>query len=447
MVTALVALSFYSAVATEQSQKKPEPSSPAKEKPATPGPDITMQEALSFFNEIASQIKNEYAEDITNRKVLEGALSGMLSSLDPHSTYLTREAYKEYKSQAEGHFGGLGMEVVMEDGLLKIIAPIDDTPAAKANLRPGDLIVGIDDKPVFGMTDFEAVKNLRGDPGTKVKISIHRGNENIEKTLERAIIKVKPVKYRAEGNMGYLRISSFNQQTTEELTKAIKALQKELGNKLIGYVIDLRNNPGGLLEQGIAVSDVFLNSGVIVTAKNREKQKIEEFTAHGPDLTKGLPLVLLVNSGSASASEIVAGALQGNHRVLVVGTQTFGKGSIQKLTPIDDIGAIKMTIALFYTPSGQPIQKLGITPDIKIEQQLDLQTINSDKQLREAYLKEALEDTNQPKLSDANKNPTPPNLLAKEKTFKELPDYQLMQAFNILRALSLDHTLLSRHKP
>jgi carboxyl-terminal processing protease len=421
-------------------EKPPEP--PKKEKPE---PEISMDEALSFFESIASLVKSEYAENITNRKLLEGALAGMLSSLDPHSIYLTRKAYEEYKNQAEGHFGGLGMEVVMEDGLLKVVAPMDDTPASKAGILAGDLIVGIDDQPVFGLTDMEAVKRLRGEPGTKVKVMIHRGNENIEKTLDRAVINVKPVKYRAEDNIGYIRISTFNQKAADELAKAIKALQKELGDKLIGYVVDLRNNPGGLLPQGIAVANMFLNNGVIVSAKNREHKQLEEFKATGPDLTKGLPIVVLVNSGSASASEIVAGALQGNQRALIVGTQTFGKGSIQKLTPIGEIGAVKVTIALFYTPQGRTIQKNGITPDIKIEQQLDLQTINSDKHLREAYLKEALED-GKPKLPTDDKSQSSKNLFSKDKTFKELPDYQLMQAFNILRALSLDHSLLTRQK-
>jgi carboxyl-terminal processing protease len=435
----------FAASPSEKPKTEAAPTQPPAKKETPPGPEVTMEEALSYFETIASLVKSEYAENITNRKLLEGALSGMLSSLDPHSTFMNREVYHDYKNQTEGHFGGLGIEVVMEDGLLKVIAPMDDTPASKAGLQAGDLIVGIDDLPVFGLTDMEAVKKLRGEPGTKVKITVHRGNENIEKTLERAVINIKPVKSRAEGNIGYIRISTFNEKTADELAKAIKSLQKEIGNKLIGYVVDLRNNPGGLLPQGISVANMFLNKGVIVSAKDREHRNLEEFKAKGPDLTMGLPVVVLVNSGSASASEIVAGALQGNHRALIVGTQTFGKGSIQKLTPIGDIGAVKVTIALFYTPTGQTIQKHGITPDIKIEQQLDLQTINSDKQLREAYLKEALEDSSKPKLGDASKTPAK-NMFAKEKTFKDLPDYQLQQSFNILRALSFDHSMLSRFK-
>lgn len=409
--------------------------------------DLSVEEAAAFFATIADRLKHEYVEDLTHRQLLEGALGGMLSSLDPHSIYLNPEKYKEIKSQAEGQFGGLGIEITMEDGILKVISPMDDTPAYKAGIKSGDYIVAVDDKPVFGMTIYEAVKKLRGDPSSKVKLNIRRGNDIIDVTVERAIIKVQPVKHRIEGDIGYLRILTFNEQTTIDLIRAIKTIQKEKGDKLKGFVIDLRNNAGGLLDQAVSVSDVFIKEGPIVSIKNREKKVLAEFKAKGEDLTKGVPLVVLVNGGSASASEIVAGALQDHRRALIVGTQTFGKGSVQQITPVRDIGAIKVTIAFYYTPNGRTIQKQGISPEIIIEQQLDLQTINSDKRLREAFLQDALEEGGKRKAEEQlkeSKEDKEIKAAIKEKTFKELPDYQLEQAFNILRAISYDQQLLSQ---
>lgn len=397
--------------------------------------DLTNDQLVGFFNAIAEKLKSDHVEDVTNRELLEGALSGMISSLDPHSSYLDEEKFNEMRNDAEGKFGGLGIEILIEKEGIKVISPIEDTPAQKAGIKPGDMIVAIEGDPIASMSDFDALKKLRGEPGTDVNITIYRENQSpFDVKITREFIKVQPVKFRSEGDVGYIRITTFNDDTTSELIKAIRSIQKELGSNLHGYVIDLRNNPGGLLDQAVSVTSLFIGKDKpVVSIKGKGKKQFAEFKSNSSDMTKGLPLVVLVNSGSASASEIVAGALQDYKRAVIVGTQSFGKGSVQRVSPLRNIGALKLTIALYYTPHGRSIQKEGIEPDIKVEQQLDLQTINSDKRLREAYLKDAI--TNEKKIGKNEGDDL--KSVSKKKNFKNLPDYQLQQALNILRAMSL----------
>lgn len=404
--------------------------------------DLSNEQLVGFFNAIAGKLKSDYVEDITNRELLEGALSGMISSLDPHSSYLDEEKFREMSNQAKGKFGGIGVEILIEKDGIKVISPIEDTPAQKAGLQPGDMIVAIEGDNVASMTDFEALKRMRGDPGTPVNITVFREHQSpFDLKIVREFIKVNPVKFRTEGDVGYIRIKTFNDKTTTETIKAIREIQKELGPKVQGYVLDFRNNPGGLLDQAVSVSSLFLGKDKpVVSIKGKGKKQFAEFKSNSSDMTGGLPLVVLVNSGSASASEIVAGALQDYKRAVVVGTRSFGKGSVQRVSPLKNIGALRLTVALYYTPNGRSIQKEGIQPDIKIEQQLDLKTINSDKRLREAYLKDALKngkDNAKTELKTKAQEKEERRTLAKKESFRDLPDYQLKQALNILRAISL----------
>lgn len=402
--------------------------------------DFSNKQLSSFFDQITEKLKSDYVEDITNRELLEGALAGMVSSLDPHSSFLDARKYNDMKNHVAGKFGGLGIEIIIEKDGIRVISPIEDTPAFKAGLLPGDLIVAIEGKSISAMSDLEALKALRGEPNTKVTVTIFREKQSpFEVTMTREFIKVTPVKFRREGNVGYVRISTFNDDTTTETVKAIRSLQKEIGKDLFGFVIDLRSNPGGLLDQAVSISSLFLQRGkTIVSIKGKGKKQFASFKSNSSDMTHGLPLVVLVNSGSASASEIVAGALQDYKRAIIVGTKSFGKGSVQRISPLDNLGGLRLTIALYYTPLERSIQKEGIIPDIKIDQQLDLQTISADDRLREAYLKDAISKEQKKKVkklaSDVRKKDSKPKT---RKQFEVIPDYQLKQALNILRAMSL----------
>ena len=338
-----------------------------------------LYKKLNTFGDVFETIRSNYVSDVDEEDVIEAAINGMLQSLDPHSSYMNLENYKEMQEQTDGKFGGLGIEVTSEDGWVKIISPIDGTPGAKAGIQPGDYITHIDNESIFGLSLTESVDKLRGLVGTTVNLKIAREGEDepLEISITRAIITVEAVKFRREGNVGYIKLISFSEQADRGIKKAINNLKAEIGNdKLIGYVLDLRNNPGGLLGQSISVTDNFLNSGEIVSTKGRDKSDIGSFKASRGDLANNKPLIVLINRGSASASEIVAGALQDHKRAIIIGEQSYGKGSVQTVFPLNDRSAIRLTTALYYTPSGDSIHKVGITPDIEV-----LRSKDTDKEI------------------------------------------------------------------
>jgi carboxyl-terminal processing protease len=328
---------------------------------------------LNLFGDIFERVRSHYVEKPDDSKLVESAINGMLSGLDPHSSYMDPKSFRDMQVQTRGEFGGLGIEVTMEDGLIKVVAPIDDTPAAKAGIRAGDIITHLDDEAVQGLTLNQAVEKMRGLVNTKINLKIMR--KGAEKPLDiaivRDVIRVRSVRSRVEGDdIGYIRISQFNEQTTDGLRKALTDISTQVGNdKLKGYVIDLRNNPGGLLDQAISVSDAFLERGEIVSTRGRDAEETQRFNAKAGDLTKGKPVIVLVNGGSASASEIVAGALQDHKRATLIGTRSFGKGSVQTIIPLGSgSGALRLTTARYFTPSGKSIQAKGIVPDIEVLQ-------------------------------------------------------------------------------
>src|SRR6516162_2815196 len=330
---------------------------------------------LNLVGEVFERVRADYVEKPDDPKLVEGAISGMITSLDPHSRYMNDAAWREMQETTQGEFGGLGIEVTMEDGLVKVVAPIDDTPAAKAGIMSGDLISQIDDEAVQGLTLEQAVNKMKGTVNTKTRLKILRKGKDapIEIVLTREIIRVRPVRYHTDGgDIGYIRITSFNEQTSDSLRKAISAITKEIPpEKLAGYVIDLRNNPGGLLDQAVSVSSTFMARGEVVSTRGRNAEETQRFSARGGDLTKGKPLVVLINGGSASASEIVAGALHDHKRATLIGTRSFGKGSVQTIIPLGaGNGALALTTARYYTPSGRSIQAKGIAPDIEVLQEV-----------------------------------------------------------------------------
>jgi carboxyl-terminal processing protease len=324
---------------------------------------------LNLFGEVFERVRAEYVDDASDDSLVESAINGMLTSLDPHSNYLNTKNFNDMKVQTRGEFGGLGIEVSMENGLVKVVSPIDDTPAARAGLKPGDLITHLDGDPVQGMSLPEAVEKMRGLVNTEIKLTIRReGKEPFDVKLTRATIKIQSVRSHLEGdNIGYVRITTFNEQTDVGLNNAMKNLKQQAGNKLLGVILDLRNNPGGLLDQAVAVSDAFLDKGEIVSTRGRRSEDAQRYNARPGDIAAGLPLVVLINGGSASASEIVAGALQDHHRAILLGTRSFGKGSVQTIIPLPGHGAMRLTTARYYTPSGRSIQAKGIDPDIVVE--------------------------------------------------------------------------------
>ena len=330
---------------------------------------------LNLFGEVFERVRAAYVEKPDDNKLVQSAINGMLAGLDPHSSYMDPSSLRDIQVQTRGEFGGLGIEVTMEDGLVKVVAPIDDTPAAKAGVMANDIITKIDNEQVHGLTLNQAVEKMRGPVNTKIKLTIMRKGRDkpIDVTIVRDVIRVKSVRSHAEGDdVGYIRITQFSEQTTEGLKKAISDLTSQLGSdKLKGFVIDLRNNPGGLLDQAISVSDAFLDKGEIVSTRGRNAEETQRFNAHAGDLTKGKPVIVLINGGSASASEIVAGALQDQKRATLVGTRSFGKGSVQTIMPLGaDNGALRLTTARYFTPSGRSIQAKGIEPDIKVLQEV-----------------------------------------------------------------------------
>jgi carboxyl-terminal processing protease len=327
---------------------------------------------LSLFGDVFERVRADYVEKPDDGKLIESAINGMLAGLDPHSSYMDAKSFRDMQVQTRGEFGGLGIEVTMEDGLIKVVAPIDETPAAKAGVMANDIITHLDDEPVQGLTLNQAVEKMRGPVNTKIKLRIMRKGQDkpVEVSITRDVIRVRSVRSRTEGeDVGYVRITQFNEQTTEGLKRAISDITTQSGDKLRGFIVDLRNNPGGLLDQAISVSDTFLERGEIVSTRGRNAEETQRFNARSGDLTKTKPVIVLINGGSASASEIVAGALQDHRRATIIGTRSFGKGSVQTIIPLGSgNGALRLTTARYFTPSGRSIQAKGITPDIEVLQ-------------------------------------------------------------------------------
>jgi C-terminal peptidase prc len=345
---------------------------------------------LAIFGDIFERVRAQYVTPPDDQKLVENAINGMLTSLDPHSSYMNPEAAKDMRVQTKGEFGGLGIEVTMENELVKVITPIDDTPAARAGVLAGDLISQIDGEDVRGLTLSDAVDRMRGGVNTPIELTVLRegATEPIKIKIIRDIIKVKAVKFRVEGDIGYLKITSFTEKTFDDLRSAISSIRKDIPeDKLKGYVLDLRLNPGGLLDQAVSVSDAFLDRGEIVSTRGRDPKDVTRFDARSGDLTDGKPVIVLVNGGSASASEIVAGALQDHRRATVLGTRSFGKGSVQTIIPLSESGALRLTTALYFTPAGKSIQGKGITPDIRVEQPLPDELLGRDVSRGESELR------------------------------------------------------------
>lgn len=443
-----ISISLCSSVLAER-----EKASVLQEKQETPATQEDQEaETLPFddlraFTEIFGHIKNDYVEPVADKKLFEDAIRGMLTGLDPHSSYLDEEQYEELKVGTTGQFGGLGIEVTMENGFVKVVSPIDDTPAQRAGIKAGDLIIRLDEKPVKGMSLNDAVKMMRGEPGSNITLTVVREGEEapLKFTLTRAVIKVKSVKSRLlEPGYGYLRISSFQSMTGQSLKDSIAALREESKGKLKGLILDLRNNPGGVLNAAVDVSDAFLQSGLIVYTKGRIKDSEMKFTASPDDLLGGAPMVVLINEGSASASEIVAGALQDHKRAIIMGEKSFGKGSVQTILPMSNGGAVKLTTARYYTPSGRSIQAEGIEPDVKLAnvklQSLEAPNFNP---VKESDLSGHLENgnTGEPPQEGVEENGIPKegSPEAKAKEAEEMKDYPLHEALTLLKGISILH--------
>jgi carboxyl-terminal processing protease len=379
---------------------------------------------LSIFNEVYNRVKNQYVEELTDKELVEKALNGMLQALDPHSSYMNEEVFKEMQEDTSGTFGGLGIEITTDKGFIKIISPIDDTPAFEAGIQAGDYITHLNGESVVDMNLKEAIDIMRGEVGTSITITIIRGSEEpFDVELIRDTIKMASVKHRVLNDVGVLRVSTFNEQTTSGLKESIQELE-ESENPPIGYVIDLRNNPGGLLTESVSVSDVFLEEGEIVSIRGREKKDVQVFSAKKGDLINQKPLVVLINEGSASASEIVAGALQDHDRAVIMGMKSFGKGSVQTIVPIDS-GAIRLTIAKYYTPSGDSIQAVGIEPDVVVPR-AELNIIDNYFTFRESDYQDALDNET---TDGSEEEATSTDILEK--------DYQLSRAVDAVKTIAV----------
>ncbi|HEV8016214.1 MAG TPA: S41 family peptidase [Stellaceae bacterium] len=437
----------------------PTPALRAADQPAPAKPDSSSDtyRQLDLFGEVFERVRADYVDDVSDQQLIEAAITGMLSSLDPHSSYMNAKNFQDLQVEVQGQFGGLGIEVTMENGIVKVVSPIDDTPAANAGLKPNDLIVAIDGQQVQGLTLADAVEKMRGPVNSEIKLTIKReGRDLFDVTLKRAVVKIQSVKSQPEGDdVGYIRITSFNEQTDSGVQAAIKSLQAKEGPKLSGIVLDLRNNPGGLLDQAIAVVNDFVDKGEIVSTRGRRAEDAQRYDVKPPgDLTHGLPMVVLINGGSASASEIVAGALQDHHRAILLGTRSFGKGSVQTIIQLPGNGAMRLTTARYYTPSGRSIQAQGIEPDIVVEP-AKIQKIDEGQVQHEADLRGALKNTDS---GQAAKPATPPAGAAAPakpdgSSDKAAPadqtnsvdasvigtsdDYQLARAIDMLRGVAL----------
>ena len=392
---------------------------------------------LTLFGDVFQRVREDYVEEVSDQDLVEAAINGMLTSLDPHSAYLPDDNFQKMQVQTRGKFGGLGIEVTMENGFVKVVSPIDDTPADKAGILPEDLIISVDGESIVGLTLNDAVEKLRGPIGSNVKISVQRAqDEPFEVNIIRDEIKIRSVRSRLYETIGYIRITTFSEQTSPGLQKAMDDLQAETVEGLTGLVLDLRNNPGGLLSEAIRVSDAFLEKGEIVSTRGRGENDIQHAYARPGDISDGLPLVVLINSGSASASEIVAGALKDHRRAVVMGTRSFGKGSVQTITPMPGHGAMRLTTALYFTPSGVSIQAKGISPDIEVAlariEKLDGGLV------REEDLRGALDN------QEGGAEPTADNTASAEPKDPIEIDYQLSRAVDLLRGLSVFNALSSK---
>jgi carboxyl-terminal processing protease len=382
---------------------------------------------LKLFGDVFERVRAEYVVEITDQELVEAAIEGMLTSLDPHSGYLNPKKYRDMQVQTKGEFGGLGIEVTMEDGLVKVVSPIDDTPAYRAGIQAGDVITHINAEPVLGMSLSEAVERMRGPIDTSIALTLRRPGEDqpLDVSMARAVITISPVRWHSEGDVGYVRVTTFNEQTESTLGEAIEDLRAEHGDGMKGLVLDLRNNPGGLLEQAVGIADAFLDRGEIVSTRGRRSDSIQRFNARQGDLIEGTPMVVLINGGSASASEIVAGALQDHGRAIVMGTTSFGKGSVQTIMPLPGHGAIRLTTARYYTPSGSSIQAKGIVPDIEVRQSR-VEVIDQGAARREADLRGRLENEQ-----------LEGEVSGESSDEGEAEDYQLERAIDLLRGVAM----------
>ncbi len=399
--------------------------------------DTETYRQLNMFGDVFERVRAEYVEEVEDSALIEAAIQGMLSSLDPHSTFLSAEAYGEMRVNTKGEFGGLGIEVTMEGGVVKVVSPIDDTPAHRAGIQPGDLIIGIDGEQVFGLTLGEAVDRMRGPVHSEIVVTVKRDGveQPFDVSIIRDIIRIKSVKARAEDNVAVIRITSFNEQTDGGVERAMNDLTREIGQELQGVVIDLRNNPGGLLDQAISVSDAFLDKGEIVSTRGRGSRGGQRFNARSGDIAQGLPIVVLINGGSASASEIVAGALQDHKRAIILGTTSFGKGSVQTIIPLPGDAAMRLTTARYYTPSGRSIQATGIEPDIFVEAGT-IEIASDSERRREGDLRGRLDSENVDNEAN-NGSEVSGDEGPDDEREKALLDYQLQRALDLIRGVAL----------
>jgi carboxyl-terminal processing protease len=400
---------------------------------------------LDALMDVFARVRVAYVDKVDDKTLIEGAINGMLASLDPHSNYLDARDFATMRQTTDGEYGGLGLTVTTDEGAVKVIAPTDDTPAARAGIKSGDYITHLDGVLLYGVSLNDAVDKMRGTPGTKIKVTVVRQGEPkpLDFTLTREIIQIKPVKSEIRGDVGIIRISAFNKQTGPATRAAIDSIEKQLGPKLVGFVIDLRSNPGGLLDQAIEVSDAFLDHGEIVSQRGRTKEDIERYYARSGDLTDGRPIVVLVDEGSASAAEIVAGALQDHRRALVLGMRSFGKGSVQTLIPLSADTALRLTTARYYTPSGRSVQEAGIEPDIAVPQLTD-SNYKDRPRIREADLQRHL--LNEIKADDKlieSDDKTDPRFAETPESLKKkgITDFQMYYALNLLSRLNPQATL------
>lgn len=385
---------------------------------------------LSLFGDVFERVRSDYVEEKSDKEIIEAAINGMLTSLDPHSGYLPDDNFEKMQVQTKGRFGGLGIEVTMENGFVKVVSPIDDTPASKAGMQPEDLIIAIDGEGVLGKTLSEAVDVLRGPIGSEVTITVQRGqDEPFDVTIVRDEIKIRSVRHEIYDNVGYIRITTFSEQTTPGLMNAVDTIFKSEGDALKGFILDLRNNPGGLLSEAISVADAFLEGGEIVSTRGREDSQTQHAYARPGDITRGMPVIVLINSGSASASEIVAGALKDHKRAIVMGTRSFGKGSVQSIIPMPGHGAIRLTTARYYTPSGISIQAKGVSPDIEVEL-ARIEKLDAGR-YREEDLDGALDSKAEGEDGDKNSDDE-----AQERDITKI-DFQLARAIDLLQGLSV----------